>query len=203
MAPTIRIDDQVWGVLKGHAEPLEDTPNDVLRRLLGLDSARPRGKAVHTRDVRDTVASILQTMIQEDGEFELDEPSKTYVCFAPLAWDSEHLLTGSRASGRILLFFFENRETLRLHLEIQPGDERVRRHIHASLLGQKPFSSRQKLSPVYNRIFRFDFLSTDDYAEHGDDLAWIKKRIKERWAHFKGIMCAPIDNAVKTISWDR
>ncbi len=36
MSPTIRIDDDVFNELKGHAEPFVDTPNSVLRRLLGL-----------------------------------------------------------------------------------------------------------------------------------------------------------------------
>jgi negative regulator of replication initiation len=35
---TIRIDDDFWRALKAKAEPLEDTPNDVMRRVLGLDS---------------------------------------------------------------------------------------------------------------------------------------------------------------------
>ena len=32
----IRIDDQVWAELQKLAKPLEDTPNSVLRRVLGL-----------------------------------------------------------------------------------------------------------------------------------------------------------------------
>ena len=36
MSPTIRIDKDVFGELKKHAEPFVDTPNSVLRRLLGL-----------------------------------------------------------------------------------------------------------------------------------------------------------------------
>jgi len=39
MAPTIRIDDEVYGQLKRKAEPFVDTPNSVLRRLLDLDPA--------------------------------------------------------------------------------------------------------------------------------------------------------------------
>ncbi|MGH9426565.1 MAG: hypothetical protein ACRD2L_09740, partial [Terriglobia bacterium] len=35
--PTIRIDDDVWRALKSRAEPFEDTPNDVLRRVFHLD----------------------------------------------------------------------------------------------------------------------------------------------------------------------
>jgi hypothetical protein len=34
----IEIDDDVFGVLKATAEPFVDTPNSVLRRLLGLDA---------------------------------------------------------------------------------------------------------------------------------------------------------------------
>lgn len=40
--PTIRIDDEVWKELKRRAEPLVDTPNDVLRRALGLND--PKGR---------------------------------------------------------------------------------------------------------------------------------------------------------------
>ena len=39
MSPTIRIDDDVFDELKKHAEPLVDTPNTVLRRLLGLSGS--------------------------------------------------------------------------------------------------------------------------------------------------------------------
>lgn len=34
--PTIRIDDDVYSWLKAQAEPFEDTPNSVLRRIAGL-----------------------------------------------------------------------------------------------------------------------------------------------------------------------
>jgi negative regulator of replication initiation len=34
MMPTIRVDDEIWAFLKQHAEPFDDTPNDVLRKLL-------------------------------------------------------------------------------------------------------------------------------------------------------------------------
>jgi hypothetical protein len=36
MSPTIRVDDEVLEGLKRHAEPFVDTPNSVLRRMLGL-----------------------------------------------------------------------------------------------------------------------------------------------------------------------
>src|SRR5689334_858499 len=40
MNPTIRIDEDVFEALKAHAEPLVDTPNSVLRRLLQLSEER-------------------------------------------------------------------------------------------------------------------------------------------------------------------
>jgi hypothetical protein len=39
MSPTIRIDEEVFDELKRHAEPFIDTPNSVLRRVLGLSEA--------------------------------------------------------------------------------------------------------------------------------------------------------------------
>lgn len=45
MAPTIRIDHEVWEHMKKHARPLEDNPNTVLRRLLGLSAPDAGEKA--------------------------------------------------------------------------------------------------------------------------------------------------------------
>lgn len=36
--PTIRIDEEVYAWLKSQAEPFEDNPNTVLRRVAGLDT---------------------------------------------------------------------------------------------------------------------------------------------------------------------
>lgn len=36
MSPTIRVDEEVYGQIKGEAEPFVDTPNTVLRRKYGL-----------------------------------------------------------------------------------------------------------------------------------------------------------------------
>ncbi len=42
MSPSIRIDEEVFQVLQRHAQPLVDSPNSVLRRLLGLEGkAKP------------------------------------------------------------------------------------------------------------------------------------------------------------------
>ncbi|HEX3592106.1 MAG TPA: hypothetical protein VHV74_21005 [Pseudonocardiaceae bacterium] len=44
MVPTIRISDEVFSELKWRAEALVDTPDSVLRRILGLDDTRTSGK---------------------------------------------------------------------------------------------------------------------------------------------------------------
>lgn len=41
-SPSIDIDEEVFEVIKGHAEPFVDTPNSVLRRMLGIDHATSR-----------------------------------------------------------------------------------------------------------------------------------------------------------------
>lgn len=49
MTPTIRIDDEIYELLKAAAEPFVDTPSSVLRRLLGLPSRNGSG-ATEARD---------------------------------------------------------------------------------------------------------------------------------------------------------
>jgi len=45
VSPTVELDDEVYGFLKCEAEPFVDTPNSVLRRLLGIDSTASRPPA--------------------------------------------------------------------------------------------------------------------------------------------------------------
>jgi len=42
MSPTIRVDDEVFKALQGRAQAFVDSPNDVLRRLVGLNHPRVR-----------------------------------------------------------------------------------------------------------------------------------------------------------------
>lgn len=59
MAPTIRIDEEVWQWLKSHAAPLEDTPNSVLRRLAGLDAPSSTSPVVRQAAVADNPPPVL------------------------------------------------------------------------------------------------------------------------------------------------
>jgi len=52
---TIRIDDEVYGWLKNMAQPFEDTPNSVLRRVAGLDNSSVKEtKMITTRQTLNT-----------------------------------------------------------------------------------------------------------------------------------------------------
>lgn len=44
--PTIRVDNDVWNYLKKRAQPFEDTPNTVLRRLLRLERRAPKSRRI-------------------------------------------------------------------------------------------------------------------------------------------------------------
>jgi negative regulator of replication initiation len=87
MMPTIRIDDDVWKFLQSKAKPFEDTPNDVLRRELGLDEEVVIQPSVvstsHTN--RNSATPLLSPdkdySYQEVSEFVLDEksyPARSY-----------------------------------------------------------------------------------------------------------------------------
>jgi hypothetical protein len=60
VSPSVEIDDEVWGALQTRAEPLVDTPNSVLRRVLGLGGNGDHGPSdAPQRAVRAPVGSLL------------------------------------------------------------------------------------------------------------------------------------------------
>jgi hypothetical protein len=67
---TIRIDDEVWQELKKRAVPLEDTPNAVLRRLLGLDGEETRERSPRRGGITPKEESrlpILEALVEMGG----------------------------------------------------------------------------------------------------------------------------------------
>jgi predicted transcriptional regulator len=81
MAPTIRIDDEVFERLQQLAQPLVDTPNSVLRRELGLEGPSEAngkrggrragtGQRAHPDDILpgpEYYVPILQTLAESGG----------------------------------------------------------------------------------------------------------------------------------------
>lgn len=75
--PQIDIDDEVFAILQSQAEPFVDTPNDVLRRLVGLAPDAPNGNGTHTKlkpikRYRNRKRGDLMTLI-ETGALEVDD----------------------------------------------------------------------------------------------------------------------------------
>lgn len=52
MMPVIRVDDEVWSWLKTKAQPFEDTPNSVLRRVAGLEGQAFRSPSTMVHHAR-------------------------------------------------------------------------------------------------------------------------------------------------------
>jgi hypothetical protein len=50
--PQLRVDDEVWRWLKSKAQPFEDTPNSVLRRIAALDGPDADSSVAVTRRPR-------------------------------------------------------------------------------------------------------------------------------------------------------
>lgn len=70
MTPTIRIDDEVYERLQKEAKPFVDTPNSVLRRLLGLDSEVSETPVGGERDAvrRGELAPLIEAGLLEVGQ---------------------------------------------------------------------------------------------------------------------------------------
>lgn len=64
---TIEVDGQVWAVIKENAEPFADSPNDVLRRLLGID---PGGRAKTAHKARERVKRAAPGSILPERDYE-------------------------------------------------------------------------------------------------------------------------------------
>jgi Mrr N-terminal domain len=70
MSLSIEIDDDVFELLKDRAEPFVDTPNTVLRRLLGLDRVDARPTAVDEQTGEKAARAAPGTLLPE-REYEL------------------------------------------------------------------------------------------------------------------------------------
>ena len=206
MAPTIRIDDEVFEALQKQAEPLVDSPNDVLRRVFGLNNTKHHKATGHEEAAvtQRTVRDIVEQCIGQYEELELNETNATFIRFASRSWTSPHLRRGTEKSGRIIWFLFENRpkdKRLTLSLEIGPGDPETRSRICEAVRECNWFTGRKELSPKFARVSRTRFLGKSDYEEHGGDMRWIEDRIRERMEDFMASEFKQIDQVITDISF--
>ena len=205
MAPTIRIDDEVFEALQKQAVALVDSPNDVLRRVFGLNNAKPQRETDREAAVRQrTVRDILEQCISQYNELELVYSSAVFIRFASRSWTSPHLQKGTEKPGRILWFLFENRpkdKRLTLSLEIGPGDSETRSRIYEAVRECEWFTGRKKLSAKFTRVFTTNFLGKSEYEGHGGDMRWIEDRIRQRMEDFMSSEFKEIDQMITNISF--
>jgi hypothetical protein len=75
----IRIDDDVWAALQKKARAFEDTPNSVLRRVLGIDRANGKRRATHRapRGARTPQSAfrpaLLRVLYESGGSAKMSE----------------------------------------------------------------------------------------------------------------------------------
>ncbi len=67
MMPVIRIDDDVFAALQERGETFVDTPNSVLRRVLGLDGASQEDAAEDVKTEVDSRASTVRKSQMRTG----------------------------------------------------------------------------------------------------------------------------------------
>jgi predicted CopG family antitoxin len=107
--PTIRIDDEAYEFLERHVEGFE-TPNDVIKRLLGLNNKdnkgelnagrRKRGQVLHRSEYR---IPILESLVELGGSGETDEVLKRVfqrVKHRLTAYDNEDIPSGTEIRWR-------------------------------------------------------------------------------------------------------
>ena len=68
MVPTIRVDDEVYDWLQQRAKPFIDTPNSVLRRELGIESAAPVGNSAVQRSLGELAPLLAAGLLRAGAE---------------------------------------------------------------------------------------------------------------------------------------
>ncbi len=141
----------------------------------------------HRPDQLAVIQEFLETLIREIDGLVLDSGSKRYIRFAHKDWDSPKLQQGKgwTASGRILLFEFQNQlDSLKLKLIIGPGPREIREGLFQMATNkQPPFKPASKtLMAQWNEIFSRPFLSPKSYEDANDDQ--LKTNIRQQWERF-------------------
>jgi len=141
----------------------------------------------HRPDQQSAIRDVLTTLVNSADGLILDSHAKSYVRFLPQEWDVQGLRQGAgwAASGRMLLFEFDNRpQRLALQLYIGPGPEEVRQHVFdLALSAGSPFKpSYKSLGKKWNSLYQRQFLSADVIA--GSEVSDLEERVRKVWQSF-------------------
>lgn len=136
---TIRIDQEVRTELQRRARPLEDTPNSVLRRVLGLPEIlrivpMDRRVAKLLALVQDSVGQALQRQADEKGYALLDRTGKAVAYIRP-GTDKLRVLALKEHAEKAGLNNWENQRrdrsvgTINVRWYVRDGDESAYKHV--------------------------------------------------------------------------
>ena len=79
MTPAIRISDATWERLKRFAVPLEDTPDDAVRRVLAIAEAQRRNHSTPHQPIRIRASDTLQTPSAAGEHLTNPQPNTTRI----------------------------------------------------------------------------------------------------------------------------
>ena len=198
---------------RGHSpEVLEYLRKGLGRQIPDPPYWRP-GRSIepiyrHSPDRRTGMREILRGLVREEAPLVLDESDKYYIRFIPRAWDRDTLKAGDdwadkwTKTGRILLFEFSNRDTIRLKLVIGPGPEEVRQKLFDMALSGAAFRpSRKVLKRRWNTIFSRVFLKLDREFYEEDSDGEVREKLRQEWTMFLKHDLPRLDASLKQEEW--
>jgi hypothetical protein len=146
------------------------------------------------------ITRFLEDLVNANPNWELDVGTREVVHFAPRSWEPSEQRVGAgwTKSRRVLLFEAYNRNGIKLHLYIGPGDQDYRRRVFDGACANNVFKPTQKmLGAKWNRIWSTEILTAEDYEQ---DMEWIQNRIRERMETFEEKQFPAIDGAIKAMA---
>ena len=148
------------------------------------------------------IREVLERLITNTPGLVPDESVKQYIRFAPEEWDVPTLRAGSgwTASGRILLFVFNNvPDSLKLTLFIGPGPQDILTGLLALVdAKQPPFEPRKKSGKLWSQIYSRTVLQKASYEGASEE---ITQEITKHWERFVQSDLPKIVDAVRSEAW--
>ena len=144
----------------------------------------------HRPDLQLEISQTLQELVKGESpaDLDLDYCSKSYVRFAPKAWDACSLQLSGKGwtrSKRVLLFEFQNSEnSLTLKLIIGPGDPDFRRALFEHSAENRTLfnGGMPTLTSTWTQIYKKIFLTKGDLQK--DDREALFNKLTATWRHF-------------------
>ena len=165
---TVRIDLEVWGELQKLAKPLDDTPNSVMRRVLGLPE---KGADGDDRELRvDALLQLVWALVGEVKEVGI----------------AEHGYSFLSAAGNVVAYIEPQKERLKVvaskqfaeKLGFNDWDNELKRSrffggssVHWYIYDGDA-EANQRLAAVLARFWKHDLLLTTEITERTEAISY-------------------------------